>query len=175
MAGVRVYLKNAAILTVTGLGLRAAGMVLRVYMAALLRAEGMGLYQLIFTVYGLTATVATAGMSVAATRLAAEELARLEAPHAAGMMAKLTRLSLALGFAACAAQLLLARPVARFALGDARAELGLLVLAPSLPFMALAAVFKGYFFARQRVGPGVKSQVFEQAVRIAQLPSDLLG
>ena len=48
MAGVRVYLKNAAILTVTGLGLRAAGMVLRVYMAALLGAEGMGLYQLIF-------------------------------------------------------------------------------------------------------------------------------
>lgn len=167
MAGVRVYLKNAAILTVTGLGLRAAGMVLRVYMAALLGAEGMGLHQLIFTVYGLTTTVATAGMSVAATRLAAEELARLEAPRAAGMMAKLTRLSLALGFAACAAQLLLARPVARFALGDARAELGLLVLAPSLPFMALAAVFKGYFFARQRVGPGVKSQVFEQTVRIA--------
>ena len=167
MAGVRVYLKNAAILTVTGLGLRAAGMVLRVYMAALLGAEGMGLYQLIFTVYGLTTTVATAGMSVAATRLAAEELARLEVPRAAGMMAKLTWLSLALGFAACAAQLLLARPVARFALGDARAELGLLVLAPSLPFMALAAVYKGYFFARQRVGPGVKSQVFEQAVRIA--------
>ena len=50
MAGVRVYLKNAAILTVTGLGLRAAGMVLRVYMAALLGAEGMGLHQLIFEI-----------------------------------------------------------------------------------------------------------------------------
>ena len=73
MAGVGVYLKNAAILTATGLGLRAAGMVLRVYMAALLGAEGMGLYQLIFTVYGLTTTVATAGVSVAATRLAAEK------------------------------------------------------------------------------------------------------
>ena len=33
----------------------------------------------------------------------------------------------------------------RFALGDARAALSLFVLAPSLPFMALAAVFKGYF------------------------------
>lgn len=167
MAGVRSYLKNAAILTVTGLGLRAAGMVLRVYIAGLLGAEGMGLYQLIFTVYGMSITAATAGISVAATRLAAEELARPVPARAAGVMARLTHLALWLGLAAGAAQGALAQPLARLALGDARAALSLLVLAPSLPFMALAAVYKGYFFARQRVGPGVKSQVFEQAVRVA--------
>lgn len=167
MARMRIYLKNAALLTVTGLGLRAAGMVMRVYVAGLLGAEGMGLYQLIFTVYGLAVTFATAGVSVAATRLAAEELARPQNGHTAAVMGRVLRLGRQLGLAACAAQMLLAQPVARWCLGDVRAVLPLLVLAPSLPFMAAASVYKGYFFARQRVGPGVKSQIFEQTVRIA--------
>ena len=37
------YLKNAAILTGTGLLLRAAGMFFRIYIAARIGAEGMGL------------------------------------------------------------------------------------------------------------------------------------
>lgn len=166
MAGVRVYLKNAAILTAAGLGLRAAGMVLRVYVAGLLGAGGMGLYQLIFSAYGLAATAATAGVSVAATRLAAEELARLVPGRAAGVMGQLIRLAGWLGLAAAVAQAALAVPVARYALGDMRAVPSLVVLAPSLPFMALASVYRGYFFARQKVGPGVKSQLLEQAVRM---------
>ena len=63
------YLKNAAILTGTGLLLRAAGMFFRIYIAARIGAEGMGLYQLVLAVYGLFVTLATAGISVAATRL----------------------------------------------------------------------------------------------------------
>ena len=69
------YLKNAAILTGTGLLLRAAGMFFRIYIAARIGAEGMGLYQLIYTVYTMAVTLATAGLSVAATRLSAELLA----------------------------------------------------------------------------------------------------
>ena len=44
------YVRNAAILTATGLLLRAIGMFFRVYIAARIGAEGMGLYQLIYTV-----------------------------------------------------------------------------------------------------------------------------
>ncbi|MEG1407221.1 MAG: oligosaccharide flippase family protein, partial [Ruthenibacterium sp.] len=62
------YVKNAAILTVTGLILRMAGMFFRVYIAGKIGAEGMGVYQLIFTVYTLAITLATAGLSIVATR-----------------------------------------------------------------------------------------------------------
>ena len=47
-----IYLKNAAILTAASLVLRAAGMGLRVLLAAHLGSEGMGLYQLVFTAFG---------------------------------------------------------------------------------------------------------------------------
>ena len=70
------YLKNAALLTGADVLLRLAGMGLRIYLANALGGEGMGLYQLVLAVYALFVTLATAGVSVAATRLMAEELAR---------------------------------------------------------------------------------------------------
>ena len=69
------YLKNAALLTGADVLLRLAGMGLRIYLANALGGEGMGLYQLVLAVYSLFVTLATAGVSVAATRLMAEELA----------------------------------------------------------------------------------------------------
>lgn len=70
------YLKNAALMTGADVLLRLAGMGLRIWLANALGGEGMGLYQLVLAVYSLFVTLATAGVSVAATRLMAEELAR---------------------------------------------------------------------------------------------------
>ena len=62
------YLKNAALLTGSDVVLRLAGMGLRIWLANELGGEGMGLYQLVLAVYSLFVTLATAGVSVAATR-----------------------------------------------------------------------------------------------------------
>ena len=65
------------------------------------------------------------------------------------------------------AQLALADPLARFALHDSRAELGLYTLAPSLPFIAAAGALRGCFLARRRVEPNIIAQLVEQTVRMA--------
>lgn len=162
----RVFFENAVILTATGLLLRAAGMLLRVYLAGLIGDEGMGLYQLILTFYNLFITLATAGTSVAATRLAADALARSEKSPAA-LCRALVLGALAVGAAAGAAQYALAAPAARFWLGDVRAVQSLRILAPSLPFMAVGATLRGFFLARRKVRSASLSQLGEQAVRIA--------
>ena len=82
------YLKNAALLTGADVMLRLAGMGLRIYLANALGGEGMGLYQLVLAVYSLFVTLATAGVSVAATRLMAEELGQNRA-QARGMLVRL--------------------------------------------------------------------------------------
>ena len=92
------YLKNAALLTGADVLLRLAGMGLRIYLANALGGEGMGLYQLVLAVYALFVTLATAGVSVAATRLMAEELARGRA-QARGMLVRLAGTGLLLGAA----------------------------------------------------------------------------
>lgn len=169
-----VYLKNALLLTLSGFGLRAVGMLFRVWLAGQVGAEGMGLYQLALSVYNLAATFATAGISVAATRLVAEELAADAPGRAAGALARVARVGALLGLAAGALQYLAAYPAAKYLLGDARAELSLRLLAPGLPFMAVAAALRGYFLARRQVAPSVGSQMLEQLARIA-LIAWLLG
>lgn len=161
----KVYLQNALLLTASGLVLRMLGMGFRVVLSAYLGGEGMGLYQLILALYMVFVSLATAGVNVAATRLAAQSLARGQ-----GMAATLRGLcATALGFgtAAMVAQALLAGPAARYLLHDIRAEMALRILAPSLPFMAVSGALRGCFLAARRVTPSVITQLIEQMVRMA--------
>ena len=159
------YLKNAALMTGADVLLRLAGMGLRIYLANALGGEGMGLYQLVLAVYALFVTLATAGVSVAATRLMAEELSRGRA-EARGMLVRLLAAGLGLGGFAMAAQFGLAGLAAAWWLGDARAAGALRAAAFGMPWMAVSAVLRGFFIARRRVEPNVLSQLAEQTVRI---------
>ena len=150
------YLKNAALLTGADIVLRLAGMGLRIWLANALGGEGMGLYQLVLAVYSLFVTLATSGVSVAATRLMAEELSRSRA-EARGMLVRLLGAALLLGSAALAAQFGLAGLAAKWWLGDVRATGALRVSAFGMPWMAVSAVLRGFFIARRRVSPNVVS------------------
>ena len=161
------YLKNAALLTGSDVVLRLAGLGLRIWLANELGGEGMGLYQLVLAVYSLFVTLATAGVSVAATRLMAEELsAPGRRAEARGMLERLIAAGLCLGLAAMTLQLAAAAPAARWWLGDVRAAGALRVSALGMPWMAVSAVLRGFFIARRRVSPNVFSQLAEQTVRI---------
>ncbi len=160
------YLKNAVILTGTGILLRAAGMFFRIYIAGKIGAQGMGVYQLVYTVYSMAITAATAGLSVAATRLTAEiTAAGRQAGVRQAMRATLT-LGGVLGCTASVCQYFGAHAAAEMWLHDARAELPLKILAPSLPFMAVSACLRGFFMARRNVVPNSRAQIMEQCVRI---------
>lgn len=159
------YLKNAALMTGADILLRLAGMGLRIWLANALGGEGMGLYQLVLAVYSLFVTLATAGVSVAATRLMAEELARSPA-EARGMLHRLLLAGGGLGVLALAAQFGLAGLAAKWWLGDVRAAGALRVSSLGLPWMAVSSVLRGFFIARRQVEPNVLSQLTEQTVRI---------
>mgnify|MGYP000609273579 FL=1 len=163
------YLKNAALLTGSDVVLRLAGMGLRIWLANELGGEGMGLYQLVLAVYSLFVTLATAGVSVAATRLMAEELSGPASARGAarGMLRRLLAAGLVLGLFAAALQLATANLAARLWLGDVRAVGALRVSALGMPWMAVSAVLRGFFIARRHVAPNVFSQLTEQTVRIA--------
>ena len=162
------YLKNAALLTGADVVLRLAGMGLRIWLANALGGEGMGLYQLVLAVYSLFVTLATSGVSVAATRLMAEELSRSRA-EARGMLLRLLGAALLLGSAAWAGQFGLAELAAAWWLGDVRAAGALRAAAFGLPWMAVSAVLRGFFIARRQVGPNVVSSSWSR--RSASRPS----
>ena len=168
------YLRNAALLTGADVVLRLAGMGLRIYLANALGGEGMGLYQLVLAVYALFVTLATAGVSVASTRLMTEELSRSRA-GAHGMLQRLLAAGAGLGLLAMLLQAATAELAAAWWLGDVRAAGALQVASLGMPWMALSAVLRGFFLARRRVEPNVLSQLAEQTVRIGAVVLALTG
>lgn len=152
--------------------LRLAGLGLRIGLANALGGEGMGLYQLVLAVYGLFVTLATAGISVAATRLLTEELSR-DAASARGMLRRLLALGAGLGVLAMAAQ---AGPcgaggpmVAGGCAGGGRAAA--VGAGPAVDGRVGGAA--GVLSGRRRVGPNVASQLAEQTVRIGAVAAAL--
>ncbi|MBQ5597346.1 MAG: oligosaccharide flippase family protein, partial [Clostridia bacterium] len=123
------FIKNAAVLTVTALILRGIGMVFRVWLSGAVGAEGMGLYQLILSVYMLAATFATSGICTAVTRLIAEELEVGTARSVRRILFRSVCLTLVIAAASTAAVFFGADLIAEFFIKDMRAALSLKILA----------------------------------------------
>lgn len=161
-----IFIKNALILTVTGLLIRFIGMFFRIWLAGAVGAEGIGLYSQIFSFYVLASAFASTGINTAVTRLVSEELARGNSGGALKALFRCIVVSLSVATASMAAIYLGADHVAMFFIGDARSASSLKILTTSLPFMAVSSCVKGYFIARKKTSPSSVSQIFEQGVRI---------
>ncbi|MDO5602108.1 MAG: oligosaccharide flippase family protein [Oscillospiraceae bacterium] len=163
----KAFFKNAMVLTASSFLLRGVGMVFRVYISNILGAEGMGLYQMIFSVYVLASTLASAGLTMAVTRMVSEEQVRASRKAIRGMMAKLLAASAVLGCATAAALFFFSPFIGGTLLGDARSVPSLKVLSLSVPLMAVSASLRGYFMARRRIPFTAFTQVLEQVIRFA--------
>lgn len=166
MRNSHVLLKGAAVMTVFSLLGKLLGVLLRLFLSSRIGSEGIGLYQLIMSVYGLFATFSTAGLTVAVSRLAAEKAERnlsdgtllLRASVVAGLV-----ISAAATFALLFSSEFLANAVVK----DASTASSLRILAFSMPFMAIAACFKGWFIARRQVLRCSSASFFEQCIKFA--------
>lgn len=161
-----VFIKNALILTVSSLILRFAGIIFKVWLAALIGSEGIGLYQLVFSVYILAATFATSGISTAVTRLTAEELALGSEKSTLKILRRSVEITLIIALLSLGIVFFGAEFIAKSFLNDMRAVPALKILPFSLPFMGISSCLRGYFIARRKITPNAAAQLFEQAVRI---------
>ncbi len=166
-SGGRLFIRNAAILTATSLLLRGIGMYFRIWVSALVGAEGMGLYQLIMSVFVLASGFASSGITVAVTRMTADELACGTKASLRGVLRRCVTLSLAMGLLSALALGLLAQPIGDNWLSDGRAVSSVRMMAFALPFMSVSCCLRGYFTARRRAGVPSAAQIVEQLARIA--------
>ncbi len=163
----RVFFQNAAIMTLTTLLLRAVGLVFRVYISNRIGAEGMGLYQMILSVYMLASSFASSGLTTAVTRLCTDHIAMHNHPQARRILHTGMGLGVLVGVLSAIVVAFGSKPIAVYVLRDERATLSLRAMAFSLPFMGISCCIKGYFLAKRKVNAASFSQILEQAVRIA--------
>jgi stage V sporulation protein B len=92
----RIFILNAIILTVSSVLLRMSNIWFRTFIFGKIGASGMGVYQLIFSVFFLGITVCTSGVGLAVTRMVAE------GKGTRGAVRRCMLVALALSFAAAA-------------------------------------------------------------------------
>ena len=163
--------RAAAVLTAFSLICKALGMFFRLYLTGRIGSEGLGLYQLILSLYSLFSTFATSGFLVAVSRLAAEKSEGKSELQGRAEAKKVLYVSgaIALAVSSVAAGLMFfgAKSFSSELLKDARTLVPLKVLSLSMPFMALSACLKGYFIATRRVYRPAFASLFEQIMKIA--------
>ena len=154
------FLRGAAALAGGTIVLRLSGILFRSYLCARIGDAGMGLYQLVFSIFALAVTACTSGLGLAVTRLSAE---------GGGALATLRRcvlLALGASLFACGVLWACAEPLGAGVLGSELAVAPLRYLACGLPFMACCACLKGWFLAEERAAVPAAADILEQAVSI---------
>ena len=164
-AGKKLW-SDAAVLTLGSLLLRCAGLVFQVMLAGRLGAEGLGLFQLVLSVYGLAVSLAAAGIRYVATRLVSEELGLGRPERAVSVLRRCFAAALALSAVSGFLLTLLSDTAAERLVCDMRAAKCLRILALSLPFCSMTSVMGGWFTAVGKTPRTAAVQLFEQAVMI---------
>lgn len=153
-------------MTITAFILRGLGVFLRVYLSKKIGAEGMGLYQLILSVYMLAATFATAGVSTAAIQVVNDEMAKGTKQTVLKAFKKTLCICIFWGIILAFFLYNLSDVIGKNWINDVRTIPSLKLTVFALPFMAATSCIKGYFIAYRRVSIPSEAQIFEQVVRL---------
>ena len=172
MRSVKVFFANAVLLASANVILRLISVAFNAYVSEKVGAEGMGLFTLVMSVYGLAVTVATSGVHLAAVRLTAE--AEVSGISRRTVVRGCVLYSLLFGIFSGVTLFALSAPIGTYLLGDARTVPSLRVLAISLPAISLSTALAGYFTGVRRVYKNVIVSVSEQFVKIALCSALLL-
>ncbi len=153
-------------MTATSLLLRTLGVAFNAFVSRELGADGMGLFTLIMSVYGLSVTLAASGVNLAATRMCAKALGNGDSAALRGALKRCLVYAVCCGIFAFLLLFFSADFVATRWLGDERCTASLCFLAVSLPFISASNVLHGYFTAVRKVSKSAATQIFEQLFRM---------
>lgn len=166
MRNVTRFLWNTIILTATSLLMRVLAMSFQVYLTQRIGAEGIGLFELLMSVYGFATAIAISGVRLSTTRLVLEVSARRQGTQA-GIMRLCLGYAVCLGLTAGALLYILSGPVAALWLDEAALGPCLRVLAFSLPCLSVSSCLNGFFSARRQAGRMAVTQMLEFGFHMA--------
>ena len=155
------------LLTATGIISQALGFLYRIALSRLIGAEVMGLYQLIMPVYSVIMSLTAIGLTTAVSTLTAEyqALHRPAAVHQA--LRRCLGLFVLLLLPIGAVVLFASDPISVYLLGDARTQLGLMLLIPCVLLTGVENLHKHCFYGSGNVRPPAAVELCEQVVRAA--------
>ena len=153
------FLKGAIIISAGGFISKILGAVYRIPLTNFLGGGGMGVYQMVYPLYCILLTVSASGIPSGIARLKASgksEGVELSAFRFYGLV----------GLIGTLAMFLLAEPLAAIQ-GEASVALCCKLLCPSVFFVSLLSVVRGYFQGLGNMYPTAVTEVAEQLIKVA--------
>ncbi len=163
------FFANTIVLTLTTQLLRITGLCFIAFLTGKIGPEGIGLFQLISSVYFLASTFAISGVGVAVSRLTAESVGTSGNKTISNIVGRALIISLFIGIFAGLTFFLLSGFIGTYVLADGRSVLSLKTLSFALPFMAVTVSLRGYFFGLKKATAPAAQMIFEQAVQLIVL------
>ena len=155
-------LDGALSLTVSALVVKILGVIYKVPLSYILGDGGMGYFNTAYTVYGFFYVLCSAGVPKAITCLVSESTSEVEIKKIFSYSLKL----FAVIGSALSLLLLILAPLTVKLIGNPGALFTLIVIGPSVLFVATGGVCRGYLAAVGRLLPIAVSQVIEAACKL---------
>lgn len=158
-------LSNALILGAGTFLAKILGAIFRIPLTALIGAEGIGIYQLVFPLYTVLLDFSGAGAPTALSRIISstkKEDRYIEAEYY--LKTSLKSLTL-IGFIFSLLMATLCVPLAKLQ-GNENAYLSYITLSPSVILVCLISSYRGYFQGLMNMRPTAFSQILEQVIKL---------
>lgn len=149
------------LLTTAGLLARILGFFYRIFLSRTIGAEGLGIYQMIFPVYGIFFSLCAGSIQTAISRFIAAE-----PDHAKRTLLSGFSISFTLSLAAALMIRHFSEPLAEHILLEPRCAPLLSVMAFAIPCTSIHACICGYYYGKEKVSVPAASQLLEQMIRI---------
>ena len=154
----RNYLKGAFIISAGGFVSKLLGAVYRIPLIAFLGGKGMGIYQMVYPLYCILLTISSSGIPTGVARIISSrqcpfaERPAMRIYGVAGLLGSLLMFALASPLSA--------------AQGEPSVAICCKLLAPSVFFVSIISVVRGYFQGRGNMLPTAATEIAEQSVKI---------
>lgn len=151
-------LRNTIIMTAVNLIMRSVSVSFNAYLTSRIGSQGIGLFQLVMTVYSLAVTFSCAGMRLASMRMTVESASERSTD-------RFMLCSMGCGCTVGVILYTFADIISLKRLGNACTAPMLRLLSFALPFTAMSSVLGGYFTAKGMILPYSCIQLIEQGIK----------
>ena len=155
------FLTATFILMLGGVITKALGFIIRIIYTRMVGSEAIGLYSIVTPTYSLMLTIATLSLPIIISKLISEGK-----HNSFKIITSATFITLAINIIVIIITFLTKNYLAVKLLKEPRAEILILAMALTFPFVSISAIFKGYFYGKQKMVPHTISNIIEQIVRI---------
>ena len=160
------FVKGAVILMLFGVLSKFVGAIYRIPLTAIISAEGMGLYQMVFPLYTLMLTISSSGLPSSISKLISENVAKNNYRQA-GKVLKVSLILLVCFSCVCAVFVVVFAGVIAKLQGNIEARICYYGLAPAILFVGVISGFRGYFQGFSNMTPSAVSGFIEQICKLA--------